>query len=286
MDLRGANLARGDLARTDFRGADLRGAILRNSRLVGVDFSEANLQSADLSSARLDGANFSWAKVDDTDFSDAIAYHTVFARLDLRKAKGLAAMRHSGPSTIGVDTLVLSQGNVPEPFLRGCGMPEEFIAFAHTLAKKPPEYNSCFISYSSLDQYFVEHLYRDLQNHGVRCWLATHDLPIGAKIREGIEEAIQINDLLLLVLSNNSVESTWVEKEVETAFDKENLLKAVVLLPVTIDDAVFQSQKPWIKDVKRTRNIGDFRKWAESFEYSRAMSRLLEALKSAPSVKP
>jgi TIR domain len=40
---------------------------------------------------------------------------------------------------------------------------------------------SCFISYSSKDQDFAERLHADLQNMGVRCWFAPHNLPIGAK---------------------------------------------------------------------------------------------------------
>jgi len=35
-----------------------------------------------------------------------------------------------------------------------------------------------FISYSSKDQAFAERLHADLQNKGVRCWFAPHDLPI------------------------------------------------------------------------------------------------------------
>jgi hypothetical protein len=43
------------------------------------------------------------------------------------------------------------------------------------------QYYSCFISYSSKDDAFAKRLHADLQNTGVRCWFAPHDLPIGAK---------------------------------------------------------------------------------------------------------
>jgi hypothetical protein len=49
---------------------------------------------------------------------------------------------------------------------------------------------SCFISYSSKDQLFADRLHADLQDKGVRCWFAPHDLPIGAKTRDAIDEAI------------------------------------------------------------------------------------------------
>jgi len=49
------------------------------------------------------------------------------------------------------------------------------------------QFYSCFISYSTKDQVFAERLHADLQNKGVRCWFAPHDLPIGAKTSDAIE---------------------------------------------------------------------------------------------------
>jgi hypothetical protein len=34
----------------------------------------------------------------------------------------------------------------------------------------------CFISYSSKDDEFANRIHADLQNSGVRCWFAPHDL--------------------------------------------------------------------------------------------------------------
>jgi hypothetical protein len=59
---------------------------------------------------------------------------------------------------------------------------------------------SCFISYSARDQLFAERLHADLQNKGVRCWFAPHDLPIGAKTLDAIDEAIRLRDKLLVIL--------------------------------------------------------------------------------------
>ena len=56
----------------------------------------------------------------------------------------------------------------------------------------------------------------------MRCWFAPEDLKIGDEFRQAIDQAIRIYDKLLLVLSEHSVNSRWVQKEVETAFDEEN----------------------------------------------------------------
>ena len=47
-------------------------------------------------------------------------------------------------------------------------------------------------------------LYADLQNSGVRCWFAPHDIQGGKKIHEQLEEAIRGYDRLLLILSEFS----------------------------------------------------------------------------------
>jgi hypothetical protein len=83
------------------------------------------------------------------------------------------------------------------------------------------ELYSCFISYSTKDQAFCQRLHNDLQAAGVRCSFAPEDLKIGDKLRDTIETAIRLHDKLLLVLSDNSIASSWVEAEVESALERE-----------------------------------------------------------------
>lgn len=150
-------------------------------------------------------------------------------------------------------------------------------AFAQTVPERPRE-SSCFISYSSKDATFAEQLYIDLENAGVRCWFAPHDLPIGAKIRPGIDKAISENDRVVLILSSNAISSAWVEKEVETSFEREAMTGRTILLPVRLDGAIMQVEEGWAADVRRQRNIGDFTSWRDKLSYTAALSRLLDAL--------
>ena len=145
---------------------------------------------------------------------------------------------------------------------------------------EPIQFYSCFISYSSKDQSFVQRLYTDLQANDVRCWFAPEDLKIGEEIRVGIDESIRIHDKLLLVLSKHSIESEWVKKEVETAFEQERKLKRTVLFPIRLDDEVMKIDSGWPADIKRTRQIGDFKKWKNHDEYETAFQRLLRDLKA------
>src|SRR5262249_15015839 len=76
---------------------------------------------------------------------------TAFADVDLSQAKGLDIVQHVGPSTIGIDTIFLSKGKIPEVFLRGAGVPDNFITYIGSLVGKSIEFYSCFISYNHSD---------------------------------------------------------------------------------------------------------------------------------------
>ena len=141
--------------------------------------------------------------------------------MDLSTVRGLETVQHFGPSTIGIDTLYRSHGNIPEVFLRGAGVPDEMITYMKSLVGRPFEFYSCFISYSSKDQEFAEHLHADLQNKGVRCWFAPQDIQGGRKLHEQIDQAIRLHERLLLILSAHSMKSEWVKTEIAKARQRE-----------------------------------------------------------------
>jgi hypothetical protein len=274
-DLTRASLGNNDLAQADFTEANLEGANLADSKLL-----DANLNKANLNSTFLYRTNFNEARLSETSFHNARMLKTVFGDVDLSRAKGLETVSHEGPLVIGIETLYRSKGAIPEVFLRYAGVPDSMIEYIHSLVGKSIDYYSCFISYSHDDQAFAERLYTDLLYQGVRCWFAPEDLKIGDKIRSSIDEAIRIHDKLLLVLSKKSVESNWVEKEVETAFEKEYQQKKLVLFPIRLDDTVMETTQAWAADIRRTRYIGDFRNWKNQEDYQRVLNRLLHDLKA------
>ncbi|NER84179.1 MAG: toll/interleukin-1 receptor domain-containing protein, partial [Leptolyngbya sp. SIO1D8] len=205
---------------------------------------------------------------------------TVLANIDLSQAQGLDTCEHFGPSPIDYRTLARS-GQLPLSFLRGVGLPDTFIDYIPSLFNQPLQFYSCFISYSSKDEAFAQRLHADLQDKGVRCWYAPEDLPIGAKIRVGIDEAIRRYDKLLLILSEHSVNSQWVEQEVETALEKERERNQLVLFPIRVDEAVMTSGDGWTRLIKNTRNIGNFNHWQDYQSYQKGLERLVRDLKAS-----
>lgn len=289
-DLKGAELWGADVREANLSKAGLRGADLRGAFLGKANLSYASLQETNLSLVELSFANITFANLKGANFREASVAETIFANVDLSETIGLDSIKHLGPSTIGINTIVRSKGNIHEVFLRGAGVPEPFIVQAKALigAIEPVQLYSCFISYSAEDQEFVERLYADLQNKGIRCWFAPHDMQTGKKIYEQIDEAIRIYDPLLLILSEESMSSKWVKEEIALATRKEVREKRNVLFPIGL--VPFEKILPWklfdaeiVKDSARKIReyfIPDFSNWKDHDSYRNAFERLLKGFKA------
>jgi uncharacterized protein YjbI with pentapeptide repeats len=283
-DLNGADFCRANLREADFRRSRLRRADFHGAVLRRANFRNADLSNANLGSAALDAADLTNANLRKADLGEAYLFETVFGNVDLRETVGLQNCRHLGPSIVDFRTYSRSR-NLPVVFLRGCGLPDHLIEYLPTLRDDPIEFYSCFISYSARDHVFAEQLHADLQNRGVRCWFASHDLPIGARIWDAIDEAIRLRDKLIVVLSRGSIASDWVEDEVSKAFAKERERNATILFPIRIDDTVMATPEPWAVKLRDQRNIGDFRQWEKQPEYQKSLERLLRDLKANGSAR-
>jgi hypothetical protein len=286
VDLREANLRWADLSEVDVSGAYLGRADLGDADLTWGHLRDADLHQADLSRANLSKSDLSGA-----DLTGAVAMYTIFGDNDLNHVKGLETVQHHGPSIIGIDTIYRSHGKIPLAFLRGAGVPENFIEYMGSLTGKALEFYSCFISYSTKDQEFADRLYADLQNKGVRCWFAPHDIQAGKKIHEQIDEAIRRYERLLLILSTNSMKSPWVKTEIRKARKREIDEKRRVLFPVSI--VSFTDIRTWesfyadegidLAEEIREYYIPDFSDWKNHDSYAKGFENLLRDLKTEDS---
>lgn len=295
-DLRVANLSRVDLRGSDLRGADLSGANLSRSSLLSASLHEADLRDADLSLVNLCGANLTDTRLSGANLTGATVGGTVFADLDLRPVRGLEALRHLSPSTVGTDTLTRSCGRLPEAFLRGCGFsPLEVLAARYhdpSLSKDAaaalhlemealraasrPQRRRVLISHSQQDDPFVEELRSLFTGRGVHCWVAAHELKGTLRERQS-KLAIQHDVALLLVLSEHSVQSDWAEHELRLARKLEKDLGETVLFPLSLDDH-WKTPMWRILEQLDARDVMSFADWREAPAMRAQFEKLLEAV--------
>jgi len=225
-ELNGANLANADLSNVflqdawvtgaSLTGANMGGANLGGCKLYGSDLSKTNLRFAsiygtDMRGVSLRGAVLSQAMIsggrwDDVDLMSAKFGYTTLANMNLSKARNLETITHDGPSTVGMDTIIKSGGNIPDKFLLGCGLPQEIITHVHSIFESQLE-NKVFLSYTfGKDDHWVEKLAFALNARGIFVFFDKWDIKPGDSITKFMESGIDQSKFGLFVCTPESVE--------------------------------------------------------------------------------
>ncbi|MEM6724213.1 MAG: toll/interleukin-1 receptor domain-containing protein, partial [Bacteroidota bacterium] len=142
-----------------------------------------------------------------------------------------------------------------------------------------------FLSHSSKDKAFAQKTYEALTNKGAIVWYDEKQLKPGDKIRSAITQGIDTFDKMILICSEASLNSWWVETEIENILQKEeDLRKATnkrhsLLIPIQIDDYVFSPDCPreLQRQIKSTK-VGDFREWRNEAIFNQKIDELIAAI--------
>lgn len=300
VNLSGTWISGCNLSNADLNNVEMERATLSDFRLVGTDLSKSKLTYTSFSSGSLEkaifaytlifSAKFSNVDLKDTNFSDARMMANSFSNVDLSVAKGLESVWHMLPSTIGIDTLYQSAGKIPEIFLRGCGVPDDFITFipSHFGIQQAIQFYSCFISYSSKDEEFARRLHSRMREENLRVWFAPEDMKGGRKFYEQIEQAIHVHDRLLVILSEESMKSKWVIREIRNALRIESEEDRRKLFPISLVN--FDEIRKWkcldtdsgddLAEEVRSYHIPDFSDWKNHDSFEKGFARLLRDLRA------
>jgi hypothetical protein len=211
---------------------------------------------------------------------------------------GLDEIRHILPSNLSLNSLQLSKGKIPEKFLRGCGLSDVDIEYAKLAnpalsneeinvilyeiydlrSTRAIQINSLFISYTDKDNVFIDEMEKHLNKSGIRFWRDIHDATAG-RLEKVVDKAIRQNPIVLLVLSEHSVKSDWVEHEARTARELEKELGRDVLCPVALDDAWKDCKWPErLREQIMEYHILDFSKWQDDAEFAKMFRKLVDGL--------
>lgn len=88
-----------------------------------------------------------------------------------------------------------------------------------------------FVSHSTTDDPFVDKLAQELAIYGIRTWIDHRDMPPGEKWVKHLERALRNSDVMLLILSEESLASDYVEAEWHTFFELKR-----PIIPLRVDN--------------------------------------------------
>lgn len=125
-----------------------------------------------------------------------------------------------------------------------------------------------FLSHSSADKPFVRQLAADLSANGVGVWLDEQRIRVGDSIPDKVAQGLADSDYFLIAVSERSVGSEWVKKELNGALVNEVERRKVHILPLKLDDS---KMPPAIADKK----YADFSK-----SYKAGLEELILALRA------
>jgi hypothetical protein len=162
------------------------------------------------------------------------------------------------------------------------------IDYLPSLLNQPIQFYSCFISYSTKDQEFAERLHADLQNKGVRCWFAPHDIQGGKKIHEQMTTRYAFTTGCCSFFPTPAWKASGYKTEIAKAQKREAREKRRMLFPVRLVE--FEALRDWEcfdpdsgKDSARELReyyVPDFSNWKDHDSYQKAFDRLLKDLKA------
>jgi hypothetical protein len=124
-----------------------------------------------------------------------------------------------------------------------------------------------FLSHSSKDKPFIRQLSSDLVKEGIDVWLDERKILVGDSITEKIGQGLAQSDYFVIALSETSIGSAWVQKELSGALIREVEKRQVTVLPILISECQ-------IPDMLKDKKYADF---TES--YREGLGQLLTRLK-------
>lgn len=139
------------------------------------------------------------------------------------------------------------QFDVLEPKLLAEDLVDQALQIKEERHRKETGKIVAFLSHSSIDKPFIRQLAADLTRNGITVWLDEQMIKVGDSIADKISQGLAESDYFLIALSDNSVQSEWVRKELNHALISEIEERKVKVLPLKLSEC---DTPPLIKDKK------------------------------------
>lgn len=287
---KGANLRESHLQSAWFGSADLSGADLTSARLQNTDFEGASLEGTELLGAQMNSGTslvavywgdnyvlatetrgkFDWAEEvyrtlkqhsrESGDYRTAAEFY--FREMECIRKQGDGKTPPSAIPKITTRNLYSDGGNA----LRYNAVLNYLRAANASLSRESP---GVFLCHSSSDKPFARRLAMDLVRNGVTVWIDEAEIGIGDSLIAKVESGISGSKYLIIVLSQNSITSSWCTDELGMAMSGEIAQRGINVLPILIEDCE-------IPEALKEKRYADFR---DANKFDSAVAQLCEVIK-------
>lgn len=287
-----------------FRDAHISGD-LSISQMYMADFSGASVQGCGLIDAEL-----RFLRLNRTNFAPYLSSTVINSWTII--ASDLSGMplhptsaQHEYPSNVDIETLQRTASGLREhserisafdKFFQESGLPDEIIKVFDSWARpsstitdgtiEEANFYSCFISYSHSDRTFARSIHDGLTEHGIHCWLDEHQILPGDDIYDRVDQGINQWDKILICCSQNSLNSPWVDRELDKALQKEEKLwrergrKVLAIIPLDLDGFLFEWNSGKSSMLK-SRLAADFKDWQnDSAKFEGQLNKIVRSLRA------
>jgi len=278
-DLRMANLEEANLAGANLSYTDLSWANLNGANLRGATLTATTLMLADLTGADLRGATITGAELESAVLMNTLLGFTKLINCDLSKTIGLETSRHSGPSSISLDTVASSRGMIPAVFLQSAGVAQPLLAAQDVMRGENRTYPATLIVGSLEDADLAARLRSGLAGFQIPAWsLAADD---EAAIQSGgiLMEHTPYYDALVLLGTVSALDSpqtsTYLAQLCGARSGEGESGQTIVILGA--DDPFYQ-RDDYLCNTLRQGRVLDIRGWEDSAAGEAAITSLASLL--------
>ena len=125
---------------------------------------------------------------------------------------------------------------------------------------------SVFISHSSRNKDQAREIAQDLKTRGFDVWLDEWMIKVGDSIAQEIQHGLDRTDFIVVLLTGESIDSGWVEKEWQAKIGDEANKRKILVLTLLLEDCN-------IPILLKDKKYADFRE-----NYQSGMTELVDAL--------
>lgn len=185
----------------------------------------------------------------------------------LRKGATIVGVENFEPSALSPLVKWAQQLRALEPRLSVEALAESATVAKADRHRAQAEKKVVFLSHSSKDKPIIRKLAADLTAEGIGVWLDEQRIRVGESIAGRIAQGLAESDYFLVALSQHSVASEWVTRELNTALMNEIAKRQVSILPIKLESCD-------IPELIKDKKYADF-----SVSYGTGMRELLSAIK-------